>query len=274
MKTPGKVLAEKVARVGKSGQLAVRSGNLPVWCPGCGYYGIHQGLNHAIQRLGLPLHEVVTVSGIGCAGRYPFFTSTYGLHTVHGRALPVATGVKFGNPKLTVFAVGGDGDGLAIGGAHLPHICRRDVDVNYLLFDNSIYGLTKGQPSPSSPAGFKTKASPQGTSEAPLNATLMALSYGATFVARLFAGDPAGITAALTEGVGHGGFAFFHIYSSCVTFDKEFKTWENLKKNIHPVPENHDQADLKKAISHVLDDSFSTGIIYRRAKRQEAEGRG
>jgi 2-oxoglutarate ferredoxin oxidoreductase subunit beta len=271
MKTPGRILTGKMAELERSERFSIRSGNLPIWCPGCGYYGIHQGLNDAIQRLRLPHHEVVTVSGIGCAGRYPFFADTYGLHTVHGRALPVSTGVKFGNPKLTVFAVGGDGDGLAIGGGHLPHICRRDVDVNYLLFDNSIYGLTKGQPSPSSPRGFRTKASPGGTTDAPLNATLLALSYGATFVARLFAGDPEGITDALVEGIGHRGFAFFHLLSTCVTFDREFKTWENLKRAVHPVPEGHDRSDLKKAIVHVLDDDFSTGIIYRRGSSTEEE---
>ncbi len=171
MKTSGRVLAAKVNSIKEEALFAVRSDNLPIWCPGCGYFGIHQGLNQAIQQLGLPRHEVVVVSGIGCAGRYPFFSNTYGLHTVHGRTLPVATGVKLANPKLTVFAVGGDGDGLAIGGGHLPHIARRNFDVNYLLFDNSIYGLTKGQPSPSSPTGFKTKASPSGSFEAPLNAS-------------------------------------------------------------------------------------------------------
>jgi 2-oxoglutarate ferredoxin oxidoreductase subunit beta len=207
---------------------------------------------------------VVTVSGIGCAGRYPFFTNTYGLHTVHGRSLPVATGVKLANPDLTVFAVGGDGDGLAIGGAHLPHIARRDVDVNYLLFDNSIYGLTKGQPSPSSQVGLKTKVSPNGSTDQPLNATLMALSYGASFVARLFAGDPESITHALIEGIGHKGFSFFHLYTSCVTFDKQFKTWANLKERVHPLPDQHDPSDLKQAITQVLDDSYSMGIIYRR----------
>ena len=264
MKTSGRVLSEEVERIKDSDIFSVRSGNLPTWCPGCGYFGIHHGLNNAIQQLNLPHHQVVTVSGIGCAGRYPFFTNTYGLHAVHGRALPVATGVKLANSDLTVFAVGGDGDGLAIGGGHLPHVARRDVDINYLLFDNSIYGLTKGQPSPSSQPGLKTKASPQGSVEKPLNATLMALSYGASFVARLFAGDPEGITHALIEGIRHKGFAFFHLYTSCVTFDKQFKTWENLKKQVHPLPDQHDHTDLKGAISHVLDDDFSVGIIYKR----------
>ena len=266
MKTPGRKLAEQVARVKEAQTFAVRSGNLPTWCPGCGYFGIHQGMNNAIRQLGLPHHQVVTVSGIGCAGRYPFFVDTYGLHTVHGRALPVATGVKMANPALTVFAVGGDGDGLGIGGGHLPHIARRDVDVNYLLFDNSIYGLTKGQPSPSSPLGTKTKASPQGSTEAPLNGTLMALAYGASFVARLFAGDPEAITRALVEGVRHKGFSFFHLYTSCVTFDKAFKTWDHLKQWVHPLPEDYDPSDRKQAMSLVLEDDFCLGILYRREK--------
>lgn len=264
MKTSGRVLAEKVGAIGDSAVFSIRSENLPTWCPGCGYFGIHQGLNNAIQQLGLRHHQVVTVSGIGCAGRYPFFTSTYGLHTVHGRALPVATGVKLAKPALTVFAVGGDGDGLGIGGGHLPHIARRDIDVNYLLFDNSIYGLTKGQPSPTSPVGFKTKASPEGTADAPLNGTLMALSYGASFVARLFAGDPEAITAALVEGIRHEGFSFFHIYSTCLTFDKAYKTWEHLKEWVHPLPPDHDPGDRKQAMLEALEDSFSTGILYRR----------
>jgi 2-oxoglutarate ferredoxin oxidoreductase subunit beta len=264
MKTSARALADKVAKIQESKVFSIRSPNLPTWCPGCGYFGIHQGLNHAIERLGLTHHMVVTVSGIGCAGRYPFFADTYGLHTVHGRTLPVATGVKLANPELTVFAVGGDGDGLAIGGAHFPHMARRNVDVNYLLFDNSIYGLTKGQPSPSSPTGFKTKASPQGSVDPPLNATLLALSYGAGFVARLFAGDPEGIAAALMEGVRHKGFSFFHLYTSCVTFDKSYKTWDHLKQWVHPLPEDYDASDRKKAIAYVLDDDFSLGIIFRR----------
>lgn len=264
MKTSGKILAETVERIQDSELLSVRSESLPTWCPGCGYFGIHQGLNNAIRRLNLPHHNVVTVSGIGCAGRYPFFSHTCGLHTVHGRALPVATGVKLANPELTVLAVGGDGDGLAIGGGHLPHIARRDVDVNYLLFDNSIYGLTKGQPSPSSPVGLKTKVSLQGSVETPLNATLMALSYGATFAARLFAGDPEGIADTLVEGIRHPGFSFFHIYTSCVTFDKQFKTWNNLTKNVHPLPKTYDPSDRKKAMDHILDDDFSMGIIFRK----------
>lgn len=264
MKSSGRDLAAKVRSIAESKVFEVRSSELPTWCPGCGYFGIHHGMNECVRRLGIPLHNVVTVSGIGCAGRYPFFTRTYGLHTVHGRAVPVATGVKLARPELTVYAVGGDGDGLAIGGGHLPHVCRRDVDINYVLFDNSIYGLTKGQPSPSSPTGMKSKASPFGTSENPLNPTLLALSYGASFVARLFAGDPNMIADVLTEGTRHKGFAFFHIYSTCVTFDKEFKTWDNLKTWVHPLPETHDETDRKQAFERVLEDDWSVGVVFRR----------
>ena len=264
MKTSGKILAAQVDSINESEVFKVRSGNLPTWCPGCGYFGIHQGLNNAIQEMAIPHHEIVTVSGIGCAGRYPFFSNTYGIHALHGRALPMATGVKLGKPELTVFAVGGDGDGLGIGGGHLPHICRRDINVNYLLFDNSIYGLTKGQTSPSSPTGFKTKTTPDGNLDQPLNATLMTLAYGAGFVARLFAGDPEGITRALLEGIKHPGFAFFHIYTSCVTFDKQFKTWDNLKERIHPIPASHDRHDRAAAIAHIMEDDYSTGVVYEK----------
>ncbi len=263
MKTAGRIIAEKVKSIKDSQTFDARSGALPTWCPGCGYFGIHHGLTGCIRELGVPRHQMVIVSGIGCAGRYPFFSDTYGLHAVHGRALPMATGVKLANPELTVFAVGGDGDGLAIGGAHLPHVARRNVDINYLLFDNSIYGLTKGQPSPSSPIGMKSKASPFGTTDRPLNATLLALTYEASFIARLFAGDPAGIQQALLEGVRHKGFSIFHIYTSCVTFDKSFKTWDNLKKWVHPLPEGYDPTDRRQAFDQVLQDDFSMGVIYR-----------
>lgn len=264
MKTSGRALAEKVKGIKESDTFSARSKSLPTWCPGCGYFGIHHAMTGCLRELGRPHHEVMIVSGIGCAGRYPFFSNTFGLHTVHGRTLPVATGVKFANPSLTVFAVGGDGDGLAIGGGHLPHVCRRNVDINYVLFDNSIYGLTKGQPSPSSPMGMKSKASPYGTTDRPLNATLLALTYEASFVARLFAGDTKGIREALVEGVKHPGFSIFHIYTSCVTFDKTFKTWSNLKQWVHPLPEGYDPTDRKQAFDVTLEDDFALGIIYKK----------
>ena len=178
----------------------------------------------------------------------------------------MATGVKLANPDLTVYAVGGDGDGLAIGGGHFSHVARRNVDINYLMFDNSIYGLTKGQPSPSSPLGMKSKASPGGTVDKPLNATLLALTYGASFVARLFAGDPTTIAEALMEGTRHRGFSFFHIYTTCVTFDKQFKTWDNLKRWVHPLPDGYDPTDQRQAFNQVLEDDFSMGVLFKSEK--------
>jgi 2-oxoglutarate ferredoxin oxidoreductase subunit beta len=263
MKTPGREIAQKINGINEQRRFMARSEQLPTWCPGCGYFGIHQGINDALHDLELPLHQVVAVSGIGCAGRYPFFSSTYGLHVTHGRALPVGTGIKTANPGLTVLCVGGDGDGLGIGGGHLPHASRRDIDINYIMFDNSIYGLTKGQPSPSSPVGIKTKASPQGNAFKPIDGTLMALSYGAGFVARCFAGDPVGITQVLTQAIQHPGFSFLHVYSTCLTFDKSFKTWDHLKEWVHPVPEDHDPANRKAAMVHAMDDQFSMGIVYQ-----------
>jgi len=264
VKTPGKSLAGKITAIAESRKFSIRSGSLPTWCPGCGYFGIHQGINDAIQQTGIAHHRVVVVSGVGCAGRYPFFVNAYGFHSAHGRALPVATGVKTANPELTVFAVGGDGDGIGIGGGHLPHVARKDININYILFDNSIYGLTKGQPSPSSPIGLKTKASPGGNDAAPLNATLMALAYGASFVARLYAGDPRAIATAVLEGIKHPGFSFFHVYTSCVTFDKQNKTWDHLRERTHSLPRDYDASDQKNAMNLVLDDDYAMGIIYKK----------
>ncbi len=265
MKTPGLKLAEKIESIGKSKKFEARSKALPSWCPGCGYFGIHQGLSLCIEELGLPRHKIVTVSGIGCSGRYPFFADTYGFHSLHGRALPLAQGVKLGNEELTVFVVGGDGDGLAIGGGHFPHAARRDIDINYLMFDNSIYGLTKGQPSPSSPVGTRTKASPEGSPDTPLDASLLAMAYGASFVARLYAGDPEHITEVLKEGTRHKGFSFYHIYTSCVTFDKVYKTWQNLTESVRKLPPDHDRSNWEQAMNLVTTDSNSIGVLYQRS---------
>ena len=161
----------------------------PIWCPGCGDYAVLNGLMRAFARLDIAPENVAVASGIGCSSRFPAFLHTYGFHGVHGRALPLATGIKIGNPELTVVAVGGDGDGFSIGGGHIPHAARRNVELPYIVMDNSIYGMTKGQPSPTSPLGTRRKASPYGTIEAPLNPLMMVLSYDATFVARVFSGD-------------------------------------------------------------------------------------
>ena len=183
-------LEEKLEQVRTSGRLDIRSKALPTWCPGCGYFSIADGVTTAINQLGIQQKDVTVVSGIGCASRFPFFLNTYGFHTLHGRTLPVATGIKVANDDLTVLAVGGDGDAFAIGGGHIPHAARRNVDITYIVFDNGIYGLTKGQTSPTSVLGFKTSTSPYENQDAPLNPLLMLLSYGASWVGQSYAGDP------------------------------------------------------------------------------------
>ena len=213
-------LEEKLKEVEESGRLDYRSKTLPTWCPGCGYFSIVEAVAASLCELGIPNENAVVVSGIGCSSRFPFFVNTYGMHTLHGRALPVATGVKTANDALTVVAVGGDGDGFAIGGGHVPHAARRNVDMTYLLFDNGIYGLTKGQTSPTSAIGFRTPTSPYENPDRPLNPLLMVLAYGASWVGQAYAGRPDHLNRMITQAMAHRGFSYLHILSPCVTFDK------------------------------------------------------
>ncbi len=195
-------------------------GNLePVWCPGCGDFSVLGAFIEAARRLRLTSHEVALVSGIGCSSRFPFFVKAYGFHGVHGRALPIAQGVKLANPELTVVVPGGDGDGLAIGGGHLPHIARNNVDLTYLLFNNSIYGLTKGQSSPTTPASFPTKTAPYGLLGESLNPAALAIAYGATFVARGAAVKREHLSELIEQGIQHRGFSFIEILTSCSSFN-------------------------------------------------------
>ncbi|MBF0421083.1 MAG: hypothetical protein HQL78_13080, partial [Magnetococcales bacterium] len=181
---------DKLREVRQSGRLEYRSRSLPTWCPGCGYFSIVEGVTYACNEMGIAKEQAVVVSGIGCSSRFPFFVDLFGFHTLHGRVLPVATGVKTANDKLTVIAVGGDGDGFAIGGGHISHAAKRNVDITYLLFDNGIYGLTKGQTSPLSAVGLRTSTSPFDNMEQPLNPLMMVLAYGASWVGQAYAGRP------------------------------------------------------------------------------------
>jgi len=246
----------------ESGILGYRTEALPIWCPGCGYYGITHAMLQALNALQIENRNLVVVSGIGCAGRYPFFIRGYGFHAVHGRALPVASGVKMASPDLTVVAVGGDGDGLAIGGGHLPHAIRRNVDITYILFDNGIYGLTKGQSSPTTPRGQVSGTHPYGNPDTPLNPSMIGLTYGALFVARGYAGEPKSLSGIIHQALGHRGFSFVHVVSPCVTFDRVNILYDRLRDLWTPVPEAHDRSDLKSAIALVMDDDFSHGILF------------
>jgi len=193
----------------------------PDWCPGCGDFGVLASLKAALAELNIPVHEVVTISGIGCSSNLPGYIDTYGMHTLHGRALAVATGVKMANHELQVIITGGDGDGFGIGGNHFIHTIRRNVDLTYIAMDNQIYGLTTGQVSPTSRIGMKTKSTPFGSVEGPVNPILLALSAGATYVARGFSGDPKHLTELIKKGIEHTGFSFIDVFSPCVTYNHD-----------------------------------------------------
>ncbi|TAL60565.1 MAG: 2-oxoacid:ferredoxin oxidoreductase subunit beta [Legionella sp.] len=205
------------------------------WCPGCGDYAILAALQKVLPDLGLAPEQHVFVSGIGCAGRLPYYMNTYGFHTIHGRATAVATGLKAMRDDLTVWVVTGDGDALSIGGNHLIHILRRNVNVNILLFNNQVYGLTKGQFSPTSQKGQVTKTSPQGVTNEPINPLTIALASGASFVARAVDKDPNHLSTILKKAYEHPGCSFVEIYQDCNIFNNgafdEFAVKSNRAEN-------------------------------------------
>lgn len=247
----------------RSGALDYRSGELPTWCPGCGYFGITHAMNNALQAVGVDRDKLAIISGIGCSGRYPFFTTCYGFHGVHGRALTIASGVKMAKPELTVLAVGGDGDGLAIGGGHLPHAIRRNTNITYVLFDNGIYGLTKGQTSPTTPTGQVTGTHPYGNPDKPLNPFLLALSYGGSFVATGYAADAPGMEKVFIEAFAHPGFSFVNIISPCITFDHVNLQYAILREKFRPVPADHDSGSLQAAMALAMDGNFYSGVLFQ-----------
>ncbi|HAU1446152.1 TPA: 2-oxoacid:ferredoxin oxidoreductase subunit beta [Legionella pneumophila] len=189
------------------------------WCPGCGDYAILAALQRVLPELGLPPEQHVFVSGMGCAGRLPYYMNTYGFHTIHGRATAVATGLKAMREDLCVWVITGDGDALSIGGNHLLHILRRNVNVNILLFNNQVYGLTKGQFSPTSQKGQVTKTSPKGVTSEPINPIMIALASGASFVARAVDKDPVHLASVLKKAYEHKGCSFVEIYQDCNIFN-------------------------------------------------------
>jgi 2-oxoglutarate ferredoxin oxidoreductase subunit beta len=189
------------------------------WCPGCGDYAILTQVQKTLAGIGIPPHQIAFVSGIGCSSRFPYYVNTYGVHGIHGRAPAIATGLKCANPDLSVWVVTGDGDGLSIGTNHLIHCLRRNVDINILLFNNRIYGLTKGQYSPTSEFGKRTKSSPQGTIERPIWPVRTALAAQATFVARTIDSDPRHLTHTLEAAARHRGTSFIEILQNCRVFN-------------------------------------------------------
>jgi 2-oxoglutarate ferredoxin oxidoreductase subunit beta len=189
------------------------------WCPGCGDYAILNSLQRTFPELGVPRENFVIVSGIGCSSRFPYYMKTYGFHTIHGRATTVATGIKVANPDLSVWVVTGDGDGLSIGGNHMLHLLRRNLNVTVLLFNNRIYGLTKGQYSPTSPFGTRTKTTPTGSIDHPLHPLLFALGAEATFIARTVDNNPKHMVEIFKAAHEHQGVSFVEILQNCVIFN-------------------------------------------------------
>lgn len=254
-----------------------RSQTRPTWCPGCGNFGVFAALQRALAQLEKDPKEVVLVSGIGCSGRLPKFFKAYGLHGVHGRTLPTAMGVKLANPELTVIAVGGDGDGFAIGGGHVPHAVRRNLDITYIVMDNEVYGLTKGQPSPTTPAGMAAlQASPSmlkmaphtGILERPLKIMAIVLAYGATFAARGFSGNPSQLADLFIQALNHRGFSFVHALSPCPTF---YNTQDLWKETVTPLQDHNPNDQLAALRIALTEDRFHIGLFYQQESQPYTE---
>jgi 2-oxoglutarate ferredoxin oxidoreductase subunit beta len=219
-------------------------------------------ITKALALLQLPLENVALVSGIGCSSRIAAYTSVYGFHGVHGRALPLASGLKAARKDLTVLVAGGDGDGLSIGGNHFIHACRRNMDLTYIMMDNEVYGMTKGQASPTTaPDWMKSKLTPEGTGIRPFKSAALALASGASFIARGFSGDPNDLARILVAGIQHKGFSFIQALSVCPTYRPEHTEWKSQVQKF----ETGATADPIVAIQRIVaDDGMSTGILYQR----------
>ncbi len=234
------------------------------WCPGCGNFGILNALKRAIVKLDLDPSNVVIVSGIGCHGKIVDYIRVNGFHGIHGRVLPVATAVKLANHKLTVIGHGGDGDSYAIGIGHLPHAARRNIDITLIVHDNKIYGLTTGQTSPTSPRGIKTKSTPFGAIEIPIDPISLAIVSGATFVARGYSGDIEHLTWLIQESIKHKGFALIDVLQPCVTF---YNTYSYYSKRVYRLEddESYDNTNREMALERAQEwnDKIPIGIFYR-----------
>jgi 2-oxoglutarate ferredoxin oxidoreductase subunit beta len=242
------------------------TGITPAWCPGCGNFGILKALNQALVGLNIEPYQVLIVSGIGQAGKLPHYTRCNTLNELHGRALPAAIGAKLANPDLVVIAVGGDGDGYGEGGNHFIYSMRRNHDITYLVHNNQVYGLTKGQASPTSDPGFVTKTTPEGAGPA-IHPLAMAIAAGATFVARGFAGDIKHLSTLIQKGINHKGFALIDILQPCVSFNHR-NTFSWYKERVYNVEEDtaydpgNNIAAFEKA--HEWEEKIPIGVIYRK----------
>ena len=236
----------------------------PDWCPACGNFAQLSALKAVLAELGIEPHNTVVVSGIGCSSNLPEFINAYGFHGLHGRLLPVASAIKWANPKLTVIGYGGDGDGFFEGTQHFFHTAKRNVDITYIVSDNQIFGLTTGQASPTSELGFKSKTTPEGNIEKPINPLAFGLAAGATFVARGFSGDPKHLNEIIKKGIQHRGFSFIDVFSPCVTFNK-YNTYDYFRKKVYKY-EAKDLTDFSAAYNAVQEwgEKIPIGIFYQK----------
>lgn len=242
----------------------------PNWCPGCGDFSVQAAIQRAAANVGLEPHDLAVISGIGCSGRISGYINSYGFHGIHGRALPIAQGLKMANRDLKVIASGGDGDGFAIGMGHTIHAIRRNIDITYVVMDNQIYGLTKGQTSPRSAFGFKTKSTPEGSIEPAISIMEMALTAGATFVAQSFSTDLKELTALIEKGIEHKGFSLINVFSPCVTYNK-INTYDWFKENLTSLDdvEGYDSSNRVKAMSTLMEyNGLVKGLIYQDTEKK------
>ena len=232
----------------------------PTWCPGCGDFGVLNAAFRGLADLRLAPDQTVVVSGIGCSSRLPHFMKTFGFHSVHGRALPIAQGLKMARPDLTVLAVGGDGDFFSIGVGHLIHAALRNIDITAIVMDNEIYGLTKGQTSPTSPNGHVTKSTPHGLLASQFNPIATALSLNMSFIARGYSAKPKELASLIEQGIQHKGFSFIHVLSPCPTFFPTFNAWDAATE---PLPAGHDPSNKAQAMMLAMEtEKLYCGLFY------------
>ncbi len=241
------------------------SGYNPTWCPGCGDWGIGVAIKQALIQLNLNPSSVAAVFGIGCSGNMNDFLNAYVIHSLHGRAIPNAIGIKIANHQMPVLAIVGDGDCYGEGGNHLIHACRGNHDITVIVHDNGVYGLTTGQVSPTAQKGFKSKSTPNGILETPINPLALTLTSGATFVAQGFAGDVLHIISMIKAGIEHKGFSIINILQPCVTFNK-INTYQYYLQRAYKLDANYKKDDFKIAVQKSLEmneEKFPLGIIYQ-----------
>jgi 2-oxoglutarate/2-oxoacid ferredoxin oxidoreductase subunit beta len=237
----------------------------PDWCPGCGDFGVLNALQRACAELEIQPHELMVVSGIGCSSNLPGFFRSYGVHSLHGRALPFATGAKLANHAMTVIVTGGDGDGYGIGLNHFIQAMRRNINLTYIVMNNEVYGLTTGQVSPTSETGMKTKTTPHGNLEGMLNPLALALAAGCGYIARGFSGDVKHLVRLYQEGIQFPGFALIDVFSPCVTFNKQ-NTYPWFRERVYRLEDKgHDPTDFHGAMDRALEwgEKIPIGLFYR-----------